>query len=492
MILIDLDDSSFIYDITTLVKEFFPKQEITTDLSETCEFKLVAECFNIIHMSLYKKSSEMFELVSEISEEHEIVSDRKERKNILKRTLYRLLSEYTHRKLPWGTLTGIRPVKIPVHMIEEGKSIEEIREYLKDTYYISEEKNDLSIEIAKTETRIMEDINYRNGYSVYIGIPFCPSTCLYCSFTSYPISLYREKVDKYIDALSKEIEYTSKALDSKILNSIYIGGGTPTTLEANQLDRLLTKVREKFDFTNVKEFTVEAGRPDSITREKLEVLKKHNVSRISINPQTMKQETLDIIGRKHTVSQVIEAYELARSLGFDNINMDFIVGLPGEDIEDVRATMEKTMQLKPDSITVHSLALKRAARLNIFKEHYENYSFENNLSIMELTREYADKMGLKPYYLYRQKNMAGNMENVGYAREGCEGIYNMLIMEEKQTILALGAGASSKMVFPDGERIERVENVKNVDIYIDKVDEMIERKRSFLAQNRQINGETIE
>ena len=289
-------------------------------------------------------------------------------------------------------------------------------------------------------------------------------------------------MDEYVDSVIKEIDYVANAFKDKKLNTVYFGGGTPTTLTDVQLDRLISKVKNSFDFTHVQEFTVEAGRPDSITREKLQVLKKHGVSRISINPQTMKQETLDIIGRKHTVTQVIDAFNMAREEGFDNINMDFIVGLPNEGIDDVRYTMEETLKLNPDSITVHSLAIKRAARLNMFKDEYKELSIENNKEIMSLTAEYAKKMGMKPYYLYRQKNIAGNMENVGYAKEGCEGIYNILIMEEKQTIIALGAGSVTKYVYPDGERIERVDNVKNVDLYIERIDEMIERKINFFQR----------
>ena len=353
---------------------------------------------------------------------------------------------------------------------------------MKNNYYVSDEKIDLSRDIAKREIRILRNIDYRDGYSLYIGIPFCPSTCLYCSFTSYNIDAYKKKVDEYVDSVIKEIDYVANAFKDKKLNTVYFGGGTPTTLTDVQLDKLITKVKDSFDFTYVQEFTVEAGRPDSITREKLQVLKKHGVSRISINPQTMKQETLDIIGRKHTVSQVIDAFNMAREEGFDNINMDFIVGLPNEGIEDVRYTMEETLKLNPDSITVHSLAIKRAARLNMFKDEYKELSIENNKEIMSLTAEYAKKMGMKPYYLYRQKNIAGNMENVGYAKEGCEGIYNILIMEEKQTIIALGAGSVTKYVYPDGERIERVDNVKNVDLYIERIDEMIERKINFFQR----------
>ena len=225
----------------------------------------------------------------------------------------------------------------------------------------------------------------------------------------------------------------------------------------------------------MQEFTVEAGRPDSITREKLEVLRRHPVTRISINPQTMNQETLEIIGRRHTVEQTKEAFLLARELGFDNINMDLIVGLPGEEMSEVQHTMEEVSALDPDSITVHSLAVKRAARLNMFKDQYQELTFVNSCEIMDMTARYAMQKGLFPYYLYRQKNMAGNFENVGYARPGKEGIYNILIMEEKQSILALGAGASTKVVA--GEKIDRIENVKDIRSYISRIDEMIERKQ---------------
>ena len=244
------------------------------------------------------------------------------------------------------------------------------------------------------------------------------------------------------------------------------------------MDRLLTKIEDCFDRSYLKEFTVEAGRPDSITREKLEVLRKHGISRISINPQTMNQSTLDIIGRRHTVEQTVEAFHLARELGFDNINMDLIVGLPGEEYEQVEHTMKEVTALDPDSITVHSLAVKRAARLNMFKDQYKEMTFTNNQQIMEMTARYAYQAGHSPYYLYRQKNMAGNFENVGYAKPDSAGIYNILIMEEKQSILALGAGATSKKV--SGELIERTENVKDIKNYVERIDEMIERKRLLM------------
>ena len=251
-------------------------------------------------------------------------------------------------------------------------------------------------------------------------------------------------------------------------------------MEAEELDKLITKVKSAFDFYNVKEFTVEAGRADSITYEKLMVLKKHNVSRISINPQTMKDETLKIIGRRHSVEDVVNAFKMAREIGFDNINMDIILGLPGEMAEDVQYTVDEIKKLSPDSLTVHSLAIKRASRLHSWITENGIETLNNTDRTMEIAAKAAEDMKLKPYYLYRQKNMSGNFENVGYAMEGKEGIYNILIMEEKQTIVALGAGSITKVVLPDG-RIERCDNVKDVALYIEKIDEMIERKKSLFA-----------
>lgn len=283
-------------------------------------------------------------------------------------------------------------------------------------------------------------------------------------------------VDAYVDCVIREMEYVAESCRDKILDSVYIGGGTPTTLEPGQLDRLLGKLRCLFDFRTVREFTVEAGRADSITEEKLQVLHRYGVSRISVNPQTMKQETLDIIGRRASVEQVEEAYGLARRVGFDNINMDLILGLPGEQEADVQHTIDRVVELAPDSLTVHSLAIKRASRLNRWIQENGVSTLRNTDETMRIAAEGAGKLGLKPYYLYRQKNMSGNFENVGYAREGSFGLYNILIMEEVQTIVALGAGAITKRVYPDG-RIERCENVKEVAQYIERIEEMIERKR---------------
>ena len=499
MITVSLSEANFEYDIHSLVKAFFEKEDVKVfadkgKIKELEEEKIPLfrmEVSYIVRESNDCKDSVQFEIWEPKEEGWKKQAEstacvdfanRKETKNLLKKSLYRMLQAYTGKELPWGTLTGIRPVKIPMAMLEKGKSKEEIRHYMKETYYASEEKTALSVDIAARELELLKKLDYEKGYSLYIGIPFCPSICLYCSFSSSPIGMWKDKVDAYLDALEKEIEFTAEAYKDKVLNTIYIGGGTPTTLSPKQLDRLLTKLEKSFDFSGIVEYTVEAGRPDSITREKLEVLRKHNISRISINPQTMKQETLDYIGRHHTVQQTVEIFELARELGFDNINMDLIVGLPEERIEDVRETMERIKALSPDNLTVHSLAIKRAARLRMFKDEHANMHIYNSWETIDMTAKYAKEMGMEPYYLYRQKNMAGNFENVGYAKPEKAGIYNILIMEEKQSIMALGAGASSKYVLDHGKRIERVENVKDINNYLERIDEMIERKKRMEEQ----------
>lgn len=489
MITVSLSEANFEYDIHSLVKAFFPKEDVKVfaDLEKIAQ--LEEKETPLFHMEvLFEKTRQRICMTirggkQQMSAETEVdFSDRTDTKNRLKRALYHMLSEYTGETLPWGTLTGIRPTKIPMKMLEDGVAEQSIRDYMKDTYDCSEEKTALSIEIAKRELELLKKLDYEKGYSLYVGIPFCPSTCLYCSFTSYPLSMWEKETDHYLEALEKEIDFTAETFKDKHLNTIYIGGGTPTTLSPKQLDRLIAKIKSSFDLSHLLEFTVEAGRPDSITREKLEVLRKHQISRISINPQTMKEETLKIIGRHHTVAQTVESYRMARELGFDNINMDLIMGLPNENLEDVRQTMEILKELNPDNITVHSLAIKRAARLNMFRENYTDLTFENTWENIELTAQYCRQMRLEPYYLYRQKNMAGNFENVGYAKPKKAGIYNILIMEEKQTIMALGAGATTKFVFDHAARMERVENVKDVANYLSRIDEMIDRKRKKMEE----------
>lgn len=410
------------------------------------------------------------------------LSDHSATKNVIKKLFYQMLVGRTGHELPWGSLTGIRPTKIALSRLEDGWKEDDIRRFMKETYMTSDEKINLSVEIAAREKRLMEPINYDSGYSLYVGIPFCPTTCLYCSFTSYPISKWKGRTGLYLEALFKELEYTAEKMKGRPLDTIYFGGGTPTSLPAEDIDAILCKLEQLFDTKNVLEFTVEAGRPDSITEEKLKVLASHGISRISINPQTMNQKTLDLIGRRHTVENVKEKFHMARALGFDNINMDLIMGLPGEDLDDVKHTLEEIEALKPDSLTVHSLAIKRAARLNMFKEEYADLKISNTPEMIALSEACARRMGMEPYYLYRQKNMAGNFENVGYSLPGKACIYNILIMEELATIVACGAGTTTKVVFPSENRRERCENVKEVEQYISRIDEMIGRKEKILNE----------
>lgn len=473
MILVRVNAPEYGDDVCVLTRAFYPNVKVSVNVEEGETVERTIE----VNVENGRVSTAIDGKLL-----HEVCYQNEERKTIfdaLKSCVYQGLSAYTQKELPWGSLTGVRPTKIVTTMLDGGESDEKIVTYLKDKYYVSDGKIDLSLNVAKREKHLLDMLDYKNGYSLYVGIPFCPTTCLYCSFTSYPIGVWKKETDRYVEALLKELDYVATAMADKKPDTIYFGGGTPTTLEPEQLDRILSKLEECFDLSHVKELTVEAGRPDSVTQAKFEVLKKHQVSRISINPQTMNQKTLDLIGRRHTVEQVKEAFALARACGFDNINMDLIVGLPGETMEDVRHTMEEIRKLNPENLTVHSLAIKRAAALNFWKDKYMD-SILNTDEIIQMTAQYAKEMNLNPYYMYRQKNMAGNFENVGYAKEGMEGLYNILIMEEVQTIIACGAGASTKIVYPDENRIERVENVKDVQNYIHRIDEMIERKRKFL------------
>ncbi|MBO4873007.1 MAG: coproporphyrinogen dehydrogenase HemZ [Lachnospiraceae bacterium] len=399
-------------------------------------------------------------------------------KNAWKRRIYDELSSLTGRKLPWGTLTGIRPVKLVMQKLEAGERPAQIAEEMRRSYYLDGEKLSLAIATAQKERSVLARTHGVQGYSLYIGIPFCPTRCAYCSFTSYPLAVCRDQVDPYLDTLIYELEQCRPLFGSRPLDTVYIGGGTPTSLTPAQSDRLLSAVCRIFPTDDLLEFTVEAGRPDSIDREKLAVFKQYPVSRLSVNPQTMQQKTLDRIGRLHTVEDFRKAYDLARSMGFDNINMDLILGLPGETAADVEDTLRQLKPLQPDDLTVHALAIKRTSRLKMEAEGpvKAEVGEEESRAMMRAAAEGARDMGLFPYYLYRQKNMAGNLENVGYAAPGKEGIYNILIMEEKQSILAAGAGNISKAVYSDG-RIERADNVKQLRDYRDRIEEMIERKR---------------
>lgn len=499
MITIEIKNNALAYDVQSLTKSFFPEESILVKeraedrkAGRILELSLEEDSAKILfwqdgELLLQKERTHIFDEEKDWirSEDSLKEAKRKRYKNQLKILVYEVLAKLSGRSLPWGTLTGVRPTKIPMGYYISGDTKEEIKEYMKKHYLCRDDKIDLSLSIAEKELSILEEIDYKNSYSIYIGIPFCPTTCLYCSFTSFSYKKYEAYAEPYLNALMKEIDYAVHCIPNKKLNTIYIGGGTPTTLSESLLERLLKKIRSSFPMEQVKEFTVEAGRPDSITKRKLEIMKEQGVTRISINPQTMNEETLKRIGRSHTISDIKEAFLLARETGHDNINMDLIVGLPGETLQDVDNTLEEIGKMNPDSMTIHSLVTKRAAKLNLEKEKKQDEHIDE---MVELGYNFCINHGYQPYYMYRQKNTTGssksaNQENIGYARPNKEGIYNMLIMEEKETILALGAGASSKFVFLDEDRVERVENVKSLTDYISRIDEMLDRKKSFLENN---------
>ncbi|MDE6026094.1 MAG: coproporphyrinogen dehydrogenase HemZ [Lachnospiraceae bacterium] len=467
-------------DLRAMLMAFFPGKKIVENMGEGqdaglilyADYKNDATCLRLC------RNRDGFEACRTLEADYRMKDSFR---NILKMVSYELLCELTGRRLPWGDLTGVRPTKIAMKQLRNGINIDGAINYYINEYGVSEKKARLATKVASHEISLTSDFDFERDYCLYIGIPFCPSRCLYCSFTSYPIEAYKDKAKLYIDRLKEEITAVKHMLPaSKRLVSIYIGGGTPTSISHELLDELLSHVALVFDLTYLKEYTVEAGRPDSFTEDKLKVLKAHGVSRISINPQTMNDATLKKIGRAHSSDQTEEAFRLARKCGFDNINMDIIAGLPGEDISSMEHTLKRIKQLGPESITVHSLAIKRAANLNRQMDEFAGEIHHDTDRMLDAVGDVATSLNMEPYYLYRQKNIGGNLENVGYSRPGMECLYNILIMEELTDIIALGAGASTKLTFHRENRVERVENCKSVDDYIGRLDEMLDRKRNML------------
>lgn len=438
------------------------------------------EC--VISTKLIKDSKEVnnSKTIYDISQIIGEIEKRKKIKRYIKLSIYDALVNAGYEPLSWGILTGIRPTKIIHELLDKEQDIEDIKEILKNNYRLSEEKIELVTGIAICERKYIYPAQ-KDLISLYISIPFCPTRCVYCSFPSNPIGKNGNLIEEYLSALLIEVEETAKVVNSlgKKLETIYIGGGTPTTLSASQLDKLINKIYENFDTSKLKEFTVEAGRPDTITKDKLLVLKRNNIDRISINPQTMNQATLDVIGRLHEVEDIEDSYYEAKNIGFKTINMDIIVGLPNEGLNEIRNTMERVTKLSPDNLTIHTLAIKRSSKL---KENTDDFMLKENLvnEMLNLTKSYTKKINLYPYYMYRQKYMLGNLENIGYCKEKHECVYNIQIMEERQTIIALGAGAVSKIAYSKENRFERVPNVKNLEDYIKRTMEMVERKKAQL------------
>ena len=457
------------------------------------------------------------------------IGNRTKDKSTVKAYLYKILQKKCGRSLPWGDLTGIRPVSLAGKLLKELKNEsmqtkqEEIRFYqaLKDEYCLEGEKAELLRFLALRERDILQKaeersgVKIKDGFSIYIHIPFCPSKCAYCSFLSSPIGPFSDRISDYLEKVSEELDFALYEMGErrgKTLQSVYIGGGTPTALPEKPLEDLLVLVEQKLlssPYAKVLEYTVEAGRPDSLEGDKLALLKAHSVGRISINPQTFRQETLDLIGRKHSIESVIERFYEARELGFDNINMDLILGLPSERLSDVEESLLKIRELVPESLTVHSLAVKRAAKLKTEENKYrgayqagassEEFPLERDFSLsyipswkkresrsemewmMLSAMQTAEELSLYPYYLYRQKNMAGNLENIGFSKEGKECLYNIFMMEEKHTVFGVGAGSSSKILFGNG-RLERVDNGKDFRSYMEHFTEYQEKKRRVLEE----------
>lgn len=405
---------------------------------------------------------------------------------ILSKLLFSVMTKLTGIKAKWGVITGIRPVKRVNEMIAQGKTKEQIYEIMSERFLCIKDKIDIAYDTAKTQSRILSGLDSRS-FSLYVSIPFCPSRCSYCSFVSQSIEGCMNLIPEYVDKLCKEIVYTAKIVQKLglILDTVYFGGGTPTTLDKSQLGLIMKTIADNFDMSKVREYTVEAGRADTITYDKLQVLKDNGCTRISVNPQTLNDSVLEAIGRRHTSKQFFDSFETARKIGFDSVNTDIIAGLPTDTLESFKKTVDKLINMSPENITVHTLSIKRAARLN----HAEKERILDN-SAAEMV-EYATKAlsenGYKPYYLYRQKNMLDNLENIGWSKPGYESLYNIYIMEEVQTIIAVGAGGSTKLVDMKNHRLERVFNYKFPLEYNKHFDIMIKRKdeiEKFYAEEK--------
>lgn len=418
---------------------------------------------------------------------------RKELRRLVSAAVLRTLEEATGIEQPWGVLTGVRPTKLMHNMLRNAGREQSVRQ-LQEDYLLTSEKANLLADIAERQLKVIPDMYALDReVSLYIGIPFCPTKCAYCTFPAYDIRGSNGSVESFLDGLHYEIRETGKWLKQTGLavTTIYWGGGTPTSITAEQIDALFRTMRESLpDLDKVRELTVEAGRPDTITPEKLAVLNKWNVDRISINPQSFTQQTLDKIGRHHTVKETVEKFILSREMGMDNINMDLIIGLPNEGTTDFRHTLDETAKLLPESLTVHTLSFKRASKMTKNRDQYEVAERDEIAGMMKMANAFMDENGYLPYYMYRQKNILGNLENVGYSLEGRESLYNILMMEERQSIIGLGCGAVSKIVFPsaageDGEeqqKIERFPNPKEPSVYNQAYKEYFDKKMRLLDE----------
>ena len=460
-----IDNHKFHYEMENLCRAFLFTEEVRV-IHEYESFEqpyILTSVHDEVRVELSAEGREEA-LSAPLSEDNELT---------MGQLLYRVLSKVYARELPWGILTGVRPIKLFSRLADKDGA-GEARRYFRETLYVSEEKTALAEKVRENQSAILRRSD-RRSFSLYVSIPFCPTRCNYCSFVSQTVEKAKKLIDGYLPLLLSEIRYTAELVkELKLrLESVYIGGGTPTTLSAEQLDILLSEIEADFDLTTCAEFTVEAGRPDTVTREKLLTLKKHPVTRISINPQTFSDSVLEAIGRRHTSQQTIDAFRLARELGFDNINMDLIAGLTSDTPESFERTLDIVRELDPESVTVHTLAVKRSARLSSADAVREQ---AYTAQMLDYAGEKLTEGGYEPYYLYRQSKMLSNLENIGWAKKGFFSPYNVYIMEETHSILACGAGAVTKLRDADSDWIERIFNFKYPYEYISRFDELMERK----------------
>lgn len=466
---------NFHFELENLTRLFFPNEKITVirDFSEPqppCIYTEVSDKITIsVNIGSFNKSETAVKKLTD--DDNELVSAQ---------LLYKLLCDFTGLTQPWGILTGVRPVKLLRRLAEESSEEQAVKKFEKD-FFVSNEKITLSRETEHNERKILE-LSKPESFSLYVGIPFCPSRCSYCSFVMASIERAEKLIEPYTKLLCEEIKRTAE-IANKLglrLETVYFGGGTPTTLSAEQLDTVLRTVNKSFDMSTCREFTVEAGRPDTIDIAKLFALKENKVDRISINPQTVNDEVLKTIGRKHTAQQFFDAFELARKCGFDNINTDLIAGLPTDTPESFKNSLDSIVRLNAECITVHTLCMKRASRLTTEGVTLDLQQARDAREMLAYTQNILGQNEYIPYYMYRQSRMVGNLENVGWSKRGFESLYNVYVMDETHTILACGSGGVTKLKRNNPDYLERIFNFKYPYEYIDRFDELIQRKSGIM------------
>ncbi|KKB41827.1 coproporphyrinogen III oxidase [Bacillus thermotolerans] len=488
-----LQDDRFARPLQLIANLFFEETEVCMEENEqsdlTIDIRLKEESGQAHAMAVLTAKPSDKEYTASYTKKLIADGDKerlKQMKMVASHVFLSVLQEYTSITQKWGILTGMRPTKLFHKHRQAGLTTEEVRQKLQSEYMITEEKIDLMEKILERQLTMVPDLyDVKDEVSIYIGIPFCPTKCAYCTFPAYAIQGKQGRVASFLSGLHYEMEQIGRWLQEKgvKITTVYYGGGTPTAITAEEMDELYALMYEVFpDVENIREITVEAGRPDTITPEKLSILKKWNIDRISINPQSYTQETLKAIGRHHTVEETIEKYHMAKQSGMNNINMDLIIGLPGEGTEEFAHSLDETEKLMPESLTVHTLSFKRASEMTLNKEKYQVADRKEVEKMMNMAEEWTSDHGYVPYYLYRQKNILGNLENVGYSKPGQESIYNIMIMEEVQTIIGIGCGAASKFIDRHTGKIEHFSNPKDPKTYNERFVEYTEKKLNKLNE----------